>query len=262
MIAIITGSGLYDLPGLEKVETKIVETPYGKAGLAVGALDGRDVAFIARHGANHDYLPNLINHRANIYALREVGARAIVATSVMGVVDGSLDLAQVFLFDDLYFPDNRLPGGDICTFFTEAGQERRGHYMFGSPFSDAMRSLALRAASDIGASVVEGGVYGHVNGPRFNSKAEIRHLRAAGVTAISQTCGPEAVLAGELEIPYLLVGFGIDYANGVNREPTPIETLDRNLNLAAKVLPELIKGIVALVDPEEIPFEGFVYRFE
>ncbi|MDI6817698.1 MAG: phosphorylase, partial [Actinomycetota bacterium] len=149
MIGIITGSGLYDLPGLEKVETKTVETPYGKAGVVIGVLDGRDVAFIARHGADHDYLPNLINHRANIYALQEVGARAIVAASVMGVVDGSLDLARVILFDDLYFPDNRLPGGEICTFFTEAGQPRRGHYMFASPFSAAMRSLALRAASGV-----------------------------------------------------------------------------------------------------------------
>ncbi|HCG99199.1 MAG: hypothetical protein A2074_01225 [Candidatus Aquicultor primus] len=262
MIGIITGSGLYDLPGLEKAETRIVETPYGKADVVVGVLDGRDVTFIARHGANHDYLPNLINHRANIYALQGVGVRAIVATSVMGVVDGSLELAQVLLFDDLYFPDNRLPGGEICTFFTEEGQPRRGHYMFGSPFSAAMSSIAVQAASGIDVSVVEGGIYGHVNGPRFNSKAEIRQLQVACVTAISQTCGPEAVLAGELEIPYLLAGFGIDYANGVNREPTPIENLDRNLNLAAKVIPELIRGIVALVDPEDIPFEGFVYRFE
>ncbi|MBS3909408.1 MAG: MTAP family purine nucleoside phosphorylase [Actinobacteria bacterium] len=262
MIGIITGSGLYDLPGLEKAETKSVETPYGQAGVVVGVLDGREVAFIARHGANHDYLSNLINHRANIYALRELGARAIVATSVMGVVDGSLELAHVLLFDDLYFPDNRLPGGESCTFFTEAGQPRRGHYMFGSPFSAAMASIALRAAGDIGISVVGGGTYGHVNGPRFNSKAEIRRLQVAGVTAISQTCGPEAVLAGELEIPYLLVGFGIDYANGVSREPTPIETLDRNLNLASKVMPELITGTVALLGPENIPFEGFVYRFE
>lgn len=262
MLAIITGSGLYELPGLEQVEPRVVDTPYGAACVSVGLLGGREIAFVARHGENHEYLPNLINHRANIYALQEVGARAIVATSVMGVVEGSLDLAQVFLFDDLYFPDNRLPGGEICTFFTEAGQGRRGHYMLASPFSSSMASMALRAASDIGASVIEGGIYGHVNGPRFNSKVEIRQLQAAGVTAISQTCGPEAVLAGELEIPYLLIGFGIDYANGVNREPTPIETLDRNLNLAAKVMPELLKGLVARVDPEDIPFEGFVYRFE
>jgi len=262
LIGIITGSGLYGLSGLERAESTIVDTPYGKTGISSGLLAGNEIAFVARHGDNHEYLPNTVNYRSNIYALKEAGARAIVATSVMGVLDRSLDLARAILFDDLYFPENRLPGGELCTFFTEPGQPGRGHYMFGSPFSSTMRQVAMEVARSIGAPIVEGGVYGHVHGPRFNSRVEIGRLQSLGVTAISQTCGPETVLAGELEIPYLLIGFGVDYANGVSDEPTPIDVLDGNLNLSAQIMPRLLQGITARLSDRPIPFEGFVYRFE
>lgn len=262
MIGIITGSGLYELPALEQVERSVVDTPYGATSVRIGSLDGQDIVFVARHGEAHELVSNMVNHRANVYALREAGARAIVSTSVMGIVDASLELAQLVLFDDLYFPDNRLPDGGACTFFSEPGQNGRGHYIFGSPFSAAMRAAALEAAQGIGARVADGGVYAHVNGPRFNSRAEIRQLRSLGVTAVSQTCGPEAVLAGELEVPYLLIGFGVDYANGVVEEPTPIEVLDANLVRAARLMPALIRDMAARLGGTEIPFEGFVYRFE
>lgn len=262
MIGIITGSGLYELSDLKLKEERIVDTPYGKAGVSLGIICDKDVAFIARHGKNHEFLSNMINYRANIYALKELGTRAIISTSVMGVVDGSLNLAKPIVFDDIYFADNRLPDGTICTFFNEPGQPGRAHYIFSSPFSSYLKALALSAANCVKIDIVDGGTYGHVGSPRFNSKSEVRQLQLLGITAISQTCGPEAVLAGELEIPYQLIGFGIDYANGISAEPTPVEVLNENLNLASRIMPELIKGIISSLDLDKVCFEGFLYRFD
>ncbi|OIO86619.1 MAG: phosphorylase [Candidatus Aquicultor secundus] len=262
MIGVITGSGLYKLKDLELKEEKTITTPFGEAEVSLGSIDGKDVAFIARHGRNHELLPNMINYRANIFALKETGVCAIIATSVMGVVDRLLGLGRVILFDDLYFPENRLPNGEICTMFTAPGGPERAHYIFSSPFSSYIRGLAAKAAADLNINHLDGGTYGHVNGPRFNSKAEIRSLQSARVTAISQTCGPEAVLSGELEIPYQLIGFGVDYANGVSPKPTPIEVLDSNLSLAATVLPKLIKHTIQSLNLDEIGFDGILYKFE
>ncbi len=262
MIGIITGSGLYELKELELQEERIISTPFGGAKVTLGSIDDKDVVFIARHGKDHELLPNTINYRANIFAMKETGARAIIATSVMGVVDRLLGLGRVILFDDMYFPENRLPNGEICTMFTAPADPERAHYIFSSPFSSYIRGIATKVAVDLNINHLNGGVYGHVNGPRFNSKAEIRSLQSARVTAISQTSGPEAVLSGELEIPYQLIGFGIDYANGVSPEPTPIEVLDGNLSLAATVLPELIKHIIRSVNLDEIGFDGILYKFE
>src|SRR6201999_3803362 len=91
--------------------------------------------------------------------------------------------------------------------------------------SSGLRAALLAGASDAGVAVRDGGCYGHVDGPRFNTRAEIRGLAACGVTAVSQTAGPETVLCGEAELPYALLGFLTDYANGVQAKPTPVETL-------------------------------------
>jgi 5'-methylthioadenosine phosphorylase len=116
--------------------------------------------------------------------------------------------------------------------------------------------------ADLGIETVRCGVYGHVNGPRFNTRAEIRWLAAAGVTAVSQTCGPEAVLAGELELPYGLVGFGVNYATGV-AEPEPKEELDRLLVLSTEVLPRIVLRAVETLEEEDLAFDhGYVYRAE
>ena len=111
--------------------------------------------------------------------------------------------------------------------------------MGSEPFSLSLRRKMELAARDLGIEVMVGGVYGHTNGPRFETQVEIQALSAAGVAAVSQTCGPEAVLAAELGLPYGLVGFPVNYATGV-AEPEPKEELDRVLALSARVLPSLV----------------------
>ena len=194
-------------------------------------------------------------------ALKQLGARAVLATTVVGVVDPGIRLGQPILFDDLFFPENRLPGGEACTIFTEPGDAGRGHFI-GSPFSPSLRRKMELSARGLGIEAVVRGVYAHTNGPRFESRAEIKALDAAGVAAVSQTCGPEAVLAGELELSYGLVGFPVNYATGV-AELESKEELDRLLSLSAKVLPRLVLRTVEVLKERDLTFDhGYVYRFE
>lgn len=254
-LAVISGSGFYNFPGLEQEQEKTVQTEYGETAVKIGEFAGRRVAFIARHGKGHRLLPNLINHKANLTALKALEAGALVATTICGVLNPTIPLARLAVFDDLYFPDNRLPSGEICSVYDKAGQQGRGHFIFDRPFSQALRAQLIAAAED----PLTEAVYAHVNGPRFNSQAEIRMLKNYA-DFISQTAGPEVVFAGELEIPCALIGFGVDYANGVAETPTLVEVLNENMRLSRDVFLAVIKKLIENFEPPS--FEGFIYRFD
>ncbi len=259
-IGIITGSGIYELPADR--ELRVVESRFGEAEVAVFRVGPWTVGGISRHGRGHHHLPHTIPHRANLVALKQLGARAVLATTTVGAVDSGIPLGRPIVFDDLFFPENRLPGGEPCTVFTEPGDPERGHLIATEPFSPSLRRKVELAAEDLGIKVTLGGVYAHTNGPRFETRAEIRALGTVGVAAVSQTCGPEAILAGELELPYGLVGFPVNYATGV-AEPEPKEELDRLLSLSARVLPRLVLRTVEMLEEEDLGFDhGYVYRME
>ena len=172
-----------------------------------------------------------------------------------------MPLGRPLLFDDLFFPANLLPRGAECTIFTDPGDPARGHLICDEPFAPRLRRKLGLATEDLGLEATVGGVYGHTNGPRFESRAEVRWLGAAGVTAVSQTCGPEAVLAGELELPYALVGFPVNYATGVSESRR--EDLDRLLALATEVLPKLVLRTAETLEQKDLAFDhGYVYRME
>jgi 5'-methylthioadenosine phosphorylase len=261
-IGIITGTGFYDFDEIGVIREAAETTPYGPAVIASGTIGTHAVHFIARHGKNHRLLPNMINYRANICALKKKGVQLILATSVMGILDPDIPLAAALLFKDLFYPDNRLPGGEICTVFTKEGGDR-GHYIFGSPFSSYANTLARESAASHNIPLRDGLVHGHANGPRFNSKAEIAMLRSAACATVSQTVGPEIILAGELNMAYCLLGFGVDYANGVSKEPTPVEALNDNIGQSGAVFKKLIRGVMDTLDDDICCYDGgFVYRFE
>jgi 5'-methylthioadenosine phosphorylase len=260
-IGIITGSGIYELSGGQDQESRVVQSRFGETEVATFRTGSWTVGGVSRHGKGHHHLSHTVPHRANVMALKQLGARAVLATTVVGAVDPGIRLGQAILFDDLFFPENRLPGGEACTIFTEPGDEGRGHFI-GSPFSPSLRRKMELSARGLGIEVVVGGVYAHTNGPRFETRAEIKALDAAGVVAVSQTCGPEAVLAGELELSYGLVGFPVNYATGV-AEFESKEELDRLLSLSAKVLPRLALQTVEMLEEKDLTFDhGYVYRFE
>ena len=216
---------------------------------------------VSRHGHGHVRLSNHVTHRANIAALHQLGAAGAVAVTVCGAVDPEVELGSLICFDDLHFLANRLADGTMCTFYDRPGDPRRGHWIYEDPYSPALRAALLAGAREAGVTIRDGGCYGHVDGPRFNTKAEIRGLAAAGVTAVSQTAGPETVLAGEVELPFALVGYATDYANGVQPEPTPVETLLELIAASTQTFARVLEAALPRVDESALAPAGIVYRF-
>jgi purine nucleoside phosphorylase len=263
-IGIITGSGTYALPDFADPEAIELATPYGAAQLTRGRLAGVEVLHLSRHGRGHMRLSSSVEHRANVWALREAGAEAVIGCTACGGLDPAFELGSLIVFDDLHFPANRLPDGSLCTFFSVPGDPARGHWILhGGPFSPEVRAALLDAASAEGHAVRAGGCYGHVDGPRFNTPAEIAQLAACGVVAVSQTGGPETVLCGELELPYALVGFVTDYANEVRPgKPTPVATLIELMGASTGVFASLLRRAVPSLAQTRPRPAGTMYRFE
>lgn len=259
-IGVITGSGIYELPGDH--ETHLVENAFGETKVAVMRVGPWTVGSISRHQSGHYHLSHTIPYQANLTALKQLGARAVLATTAVGAVDPDIALGRPILFDDLFFPANILPNGEACTIFTLPGDPERGHLIWIEPFAPRLRRKLELAAGELGLEVAPAGIYGHTNGPRFETRAEIRWLGAAGVTAVSQTCGPEVVLAGELGIAYGLVGFPVNYATGV-AEPETSEVLGRLLARSSEVLPRLVLRAAGMLEEEDLAFDhGYVYRVD
>lgn len=258
-IGVITGTGLYELEGLEDRDVHIVETRYGPAEVISGRLAGVPVLHVPRHGAGHARLSNQVTPRANIAALAQLGAAAVLSTTVCGAVDPSLELGSLVVFDDLHFPANRLADGSLCTLFTTPDVPNRGHWIYDLPFAPGARAALVEGARAAGLTVRDGGVYGHVDGPRLNSVTEIAQLVMAGVICISQTGGPETVLAGEARLPFAMMGFVTDHANGVSHEPTPHETLARLFRESADVFQQALRRALPVAAAEPGPPAGIIF---
>jgi purine nucleoside phosphorylase len=261
-IGIITGSGMYALPGVEGGVPEPVRTPWGSVPVSRGTLAGVRFAHVSRHEAGHVRLSNNVAHRANVAALAQLEVDAVIALTVCGAVDAGVGLGSLICFDDLYFPSNRLPDGSLCTFFAEPGDPLRGHWIYEDPYAPALRGALLDAAGECGLAMRDGGCYGHVDGPRFNTKAEIRGLAACGVIAVSQTAGPETVLAGEAELPFALVGYATDYANGVQAEATPVERLLELIAASTETFARVLTEALPRIEAAALGPAGVVYRFQ
>jgi purine nucleoside phosphorylase len=264
VVGIITGSGMYTLPGLEQGEIISLQTPFGATEVSRGIFQSTTVLHVSRHGAGHVRLSSGVNHRANVWALNELGAEAVIACTVCGAVDPALELGSLIVFDDLHFISNRLADGSLCTFFTEPGDPERGHWILhGGPYSGELREALAAAARKARHAVLERGIYGHVDGPRFNTPTEIAQLAACGVTAVSQTGGPETVLCGELELPFALLGFVTDYANEVRpAEPTSVALLLELLAASPAVFADVLRAVLPRLHERAPAAAGAMFRLE
>src|SRR3954468_15181373 len=160
-IGIITGSGTYALAGFESSGPEPVATQWGEALVSRGTFAGTDVLHVSRHREGHRLLSNVVTHRANIAALAQLGAAGVIAVTVCGAVDPAVELGSLVCFDDLHFLANRLGNGELCTFYSEPGDRRRGHWIFEGPFSEPLRQAVLAGGRDAGVPIRDGGVYGH-----------------------------------------------------------------------------------------------------
>ena len=177
-LGIITGSGTYALPGFEGEGPRSVETRFGEARVSEGRFAGVDVVHVSRHWEGHPRLSSHVDHRSNIVSLRDAGVDAILAVTVCGACDPSLELGTLVVFDDLHFLSNRLPDGSLCSLYAE-GEPGRGHWIFETPFSGALRS-ALAATGTAAASVVA------------NVSVDAVMSRCSSSTGVGSSCTPFA----------------------------------------------------------------------
>ena len=205
-IAFIGGSGLYDIDGLTDAEQVIIDTPFGQPSdaVTVGTLEGRRVAFLARHGKGHRHLPSEIPFRANIYALKLLGVKRIISVSAVGSLqEGIAPL-------DMVVPDQIIDRtrGRVSTFF---GDGVAAHVGFADPFCPELRRDLVETARNRTVTVHDGGVYVVMEGPQFSTRAESNLYRSWGASIIGMTALPEAKLAREAEICYATLALVTDY---------------------------------------------------
>ncbi|MDH5824463.1 S-methyl-5'-thioinosine phosphorylase [Luteimonas sp. RD2P54] len=242
-LAVIGGTGLYRLAGLEAEAPHQPPTKYGALSgpVRIGTLAGRRVAFLARHGEGHSVPPHLINYRANLAALHALGARRVLALNTVGGI-GERYGPRV-----LACPDQIIDytWGRVSTFCEEAGSEVL-HVDFGDPYTPALRAEILAAAAAAGVAMVDGGCYGATQGPRLETRAEIARLRRDGCDLVGMTGMPEAALARELGLDYACVAIVANWAAGCGdaEEITFQQVLD-NVAAASTALPGLLEALLA-----------------
>jgi len=205
-IGIIGGSGLYSMPGFEAQEEASIETPFGwpSDNYVLGTLEGKPVAFLARHGRGHRLLPLELNFRANIYGMKWLGVERIISLSAVGSLKEEhrpLD----FVIPDQFFDRTR---GRISTFF---GEGLVAHISFADPICPELAEVVSGACHSAGVTVKNGGTYLCMEGPAFSTKAESNVYRSWGMDVIGMTNLQEAKLAREAEICYVTVAMVTDY---------------------------------------------------
>lgn len=205
-IGIIGGSGLYSMPGLTEIREEKVETPFGEPsdGFILGSLEGRKVAFLARHGRGHKLLPSELNFRANIYAMKKLGVERILSVSAVG------SLKEEHKPTDFVIPDQFIDRTFLrtSTFF---GNGVVGHVAFGDPVCVTVADAAVAACGSAGVVGKKGGTYVCMEGPQFSTKAESNLYRSWGADVVGMTNLQEAKLAREAEICYATVAMVTDY---------------------------------------------------
>ncbi len=223
MLGIIGGSSLYRLTALQVTRRVDLNTPYGapSAALVCGRMAQREVIFLARHGENHRLAPHRINYRANLWALREQGASAVIAAATVG------GIAAVLAPGALALPDQLLDytWGRASTYYEGDGSEGSvvRHVDFTHPYDATLRARLLRAAQAAGEPLHDGGVYAVTQGPRLESAAEIRRLARDGADMVGMTGMPEAALARELDLPYAALALIVNAAAGTGASREAID---------------------------------------
>jgi 5'-methylthioadenosine phosphorylase len=240
-IGIIGGSGLYDIPGLEEKSEQQIDTPFGSPSDAyvLGRLEGKRVAFLARHGRGHRILPTELNFRANIYGFKMLGVKRLLSASAVGSL--KLEHAPMdFVLPDQFVDRTRQR---VSTFF---GEGIVAHISFADPICSQLAEQVEAAAGEINFSIKRGGSYVCIEGPAFSTRAESELYRSWGMDLIGMTNLQEAKLAREAEVCYVTIAMVTDYdCWHEEEEPVTVEVLlgylEKNSGNAQNVIKEVLK---------------------
>ena len=245
-LAIIGGSGLYTMSGLEHVKELDLETPWGKpsAPIVLGVLEGKQVAFLARHGIGHHLTPSEVNYRANIFALKSLGAQRIVSISATGSLREDYAPGEIVIPDQLFDFTHRR----YRTFF---GDGIVSHISVADPFCPHLSQLLYQATKEAGVVAHQGGTLITIEGPRFSTRAESNVYRSWGMSLIGMTTSPETFLAREAEMCYTVMAHVTDYDLWhVSEEAVTVEKIVEILNRNTQLAQQAIVNLVRMLSPE------------
>ena len=240
-IAIIGGSGLYEINGLEAIEEHQLDTPFGSPSdkIITGKVNGRTVAFLPRHGKDHTLLPTEVPYRANVYALKVLGVRYIVAISACGSLREDYEPGHIVIPDQIV---DFTKGKRENTFF---GGGLVAHMGVANPLSLNLNRALYKAVKQTGVVVHNGGAIVTIEGPRFSTKGESNLFRQWGMSIVGMTTSPEAFLAAEAEIAYSVMAHVTDYDVWHDFEETVsaemvVKTLTANTEYAKEAVINLV----------------------
>lgn len=245
-VAVIGGSGFYEIEGIQNTSEVQISTPFGDPSDAIvlGELEGVPVAFLPRHGRGHRIMPTEIPQRANIYALKTLGVEWIISVSAVGSMQEQIKPLDIVIPDQLFDRTTKR----VSTFF---GNGIVAHVGMADPFSPALRTVLIETAGQAVATLPESGnhqpqvhnrgTYICIEGPQFSTRAESRIYREWGVDVIGMTASPEAKLAREAEIAYAVMALSTDYDVWHESADVTVEMVINNLNRNVSLARQIVK---------------------
>lgn len=252
VLGVIGGSGLYQMPGLTGVEDVRVETPFGAPSDAIvrGHLGDTTLLFLPRHGRLHQHSPSKVNYRANIWALKSLGATHVLSVSAVGSLREEVAPGHVVVPDQ--FIDRT--AGRVSTFFDDGVV---AHVSMADPVCPRLAAALAAAAKTTGATVHMGGTYVCIEGPRFSTRAESHLFRQWGATVIGMTNVPEAFLAREAELPYATMALSTDYDCWRPHEEVDVNDILAVLHANVSRAQDVVRALAStLPDPSDSPAAG------
>jgi 5'-methylthioadenosine phosphorylase len=243
-LAIIGGSGLYEMPGLRDPREEVIDTPFGNtsAPIMTGILEGQRIAFLARHGVGHRLTPGEVPYRANIFALKSLGVERIISISACGSLRQEFAPGHIVIPDQIYDHTH----GRARSFFSEG---LVAHISVADPFCPDLSDQLAAAVTQAGGVTHRGGSLITIEGPRFSTKAESNTYRSWGMSIIGMTASPEAFLAREAEMCYATMAHVTDYdVWHVSEEPVTVEKVIQTLNRNTAVAQEAVRKLAASLE--------------
>lgn len=244
-IGVIGGSGLYEIDGLESVETQPMTTPFGEPSDAIisGTLAGRRIFFLPRHGTGHRLMAHEVNHKANIWALRSLGVRWLISVNAVG------SLCEQMAPRDITVPDQLIDRTGTQAKHSFFGRGIAAHVGFAEPYCEELRQCLIAAAKPLVKTALhESGTYLCMNGPAFSTRAEAKMHQAMGAHVIGMTNAPEAKLAREAEIASASLALVTDYdCWKIEEEAVEVSAVLENMKANSVLAKDILKAVIPLI---------------